>query len=90
MITELREVGDSLALYTEDNLIRQKLKSWKQLLYEVPYTQGKHLIAVDLYFPKTAKRALTRAIKNITGGQLELAGVPDNEHEGTVNQVSGI
>lgn len=67
-ITELSFRGDKLAVYTEDNEIFQKLKTWKQLLYAVPYFQGEKQIAADLYFPKQANKDLLRTLKRLTGG----------------------
>ena len=39
-ITELRQVGVHLALYTEDNAILGRFRHWSQMLYLVPYTQN--------------------------------------------------
>lgn len=65
-ITELSFRGDRLAVYTEDNGIFQKLKPWRQLLYAVPYFQGKKQVAADLYFPKQAKKDLLRTLRKLT------------------------
>ena len=61
--TELSIRGPNLVLYTEDTEIWQRFKCWQQLIYLVPYNQGKDLIAVDLHFPKSAKNALLRALE---------------------------
>lgn len=62
--TELRTMGDRLVLYTEDNIILIRFRSWEQLLYWVPYSKGGQLIAADLYFPKSAQKSLLRALSN--------------------------
>ena len=65
---ELRSL-DKLTLYTEDNKVLNRFRHWSQLIYLVPYTQEqgeKHpvevLVAADLYFPKSAKNQLLKAL----------------------------
>ncbi len=70
-LTTLELRGDKFALYTEDNKVCNRFRHWSQLLYLVPYTQEQGLkypvevaIAYDLFFPKSAKNQLIRALKN--------------------------
>jgi len=67
-VTELRKAFDQVILYTEDNELYQKFKQWKQLLFFQPYYREvkghDKLIAVDLYFPKSALKQLMRALTN--------------------------
>lgn len=67
-ITELRDMGDKLALYTEDNSVLHRFRFWKQLIYLVPYnrqdTRGKeHFVGADLFFPKLALKQLIRELR---------------------------
>jgi hypothetical protein len=64
-ITMLERRGPNLCLHTEDNEVWRRFREWKQLLFDVPYHQGDitgPLVAVDLYFPLTAKKALLKAL----------------------------
>lgn len=61
-ITELRKSGDNLVLYTESNEVYKRFKTWKDLIQKATYTLNKDLIAVDLYFPRSARKALIRAL----------------------------
>ena len=61
-ITELRITGDKLVLYTESNELYKRLKLWKQIIHWTKYTKGASLVGVDLYFPKSARKALLRAL----------------------------
>lgn len=66
-ITELRASGDRLVLYTESNELYKKFKDWKGLIQVAPYTSGKNLVGVDLYFPREARKALIRALTSKEG-----------------------
>ena len=61
-ITELRQAGDNLVLYTEDSSALTKFRLWSQMLCLVPYTQDDKVVGADLYFPKSAKKQLLRAL----------------------------
>lgn len=61
-IVELSIRGNKLALYTEDNEVWQRFREWSLMIYQVKYTRGNNLTAVDLYFPLGAKKRLLRAL----------------------------
>lgn len=80
-ITELRMAGDRLVLYTEDTEVFRRFRQWTQLITAVPYHQehlfdGKRtLVAVDLYFPKTARQQLVKALNDGRVGNRRKTGV---------------
>ena len=68
MVAELREMGNELALYTDDNRLYRRFSGWSCTIFKVPYTQGGKLIAVDIYFDRKFKSTVSRVIN----GQLVL------------------
>ena len=68
MVAELRNVGDKLALYTDENWVYQQLYKRTYTLYGVPYTHQGKTIAVDIYLD----RKVRSTIKQLLGGQLLL------------------
>jgi len=68
MVTELRGMGNRLALYTDDDRVYKYLHKRTCTISKVPYTQNGRLIAVDLYFDKKVRRTVTRVLN----GQLML------------------
>jgi len=62
-------MDDKLALFTESTDILARFMKWTQLMSIIPYLQvypkGNPTIkAYDLYFPKSAKKQLIRALNN--------------------------
>ena len=68
MVAELRNMGDKLALYTDENWVYRQLHKRTYTLYGVPYTHEGKLVAVDLYFD----RKVRSTIKRVLSGQLML------------------
>jgi hypothetical protein len=65
MVTELRNMKDSLALHTDATAIERKLKKLKSYIYSVPYYNahtGK-IIGVDMYFDRSARLTLKKLVK---------------------------
>ena len=69
---QIREVGNTIALYSDDPGVISRLKTWKQLIKTVPYTQNNVMVGADLYFPLHTKNDLARFIKKLNDKQLEL------------------
>jgi len=68
MVTEVRRLGNILALYTDDARVYEQFHKRKYTLREVTYFKGGKRVAVDLYFDRRFRRSLVRVIK----GQLML------------------
>ena len=66
MATELRRIGNRLALYTDDNAVYERLSRWKATLNRVPYQQGRRIVAVDLYFEPWARKTVKRVLRGQT------------------------
>ena len=66
--TELRLAGSRLVLYTDDQATWDRFVKWRQCQDQVRYTQCRLfdrkeiLIAVDMYFPLSARRQLLAAL----------------------------
>ena len=68
MVAELRNMGDKLALYTDDNRLYRQLSKRSYALYGVPYTRAGKMVAVDLYLDRKARGT----IKRVLSGQMLL------------------
>lgn len=68
MTTELRTIGDRLALYTDDDGFYRRLREGLPPLYKIPYYRRGKMVGVDLYFDKKQKGTVARVMK----GQLLL------------------
>lgn len=70
-VTELRDAGNKLILYTESKEVYRQFKDWKYCFNFVVYTQlgllkqKSKIVAWDLDFDKQGKRALLRALNNL-------------------------
>jgi len=67
--TELELRGNRLCLFTKDDKIFRRFKAWKQMVLLVPYYRGyftghRQLVAADLYFPKSARKQLLKALND--------------------------
>lgn len=65
MITELRNMKDSLALHTDATLIERKLKKLKSYIYSVPYydSHSGKIVGVDMYFDRSARSTLKKLVE---------------------------
>ncbi len=68
MVAELRNMGNRLALYTDDDRVYQYLHKWTCTMFRVPYTRDGKLVAADLYFDRKARSTVDRVLD----GQLML------------------
>ena len=69
MTTELRDCGDNVVVYTNEQQAAMKLRDRKSLIQPVPYTQFQQrrgtdvLVGWDFYFPRREKRVLLRGLR---------------------------
>ena len=68
MVAELRNMGDKLALYTDDDRLFRQLKKQNYTFYGIPYTNQGKTVAVDLYLDRKARKTVTKVLQ----GQLLL------------------
>ena len=66
MVTELRDMKNTLALHTDTTLVERKLKKLKSYIYSVPYYDSYNgkIIGVDMFFDKSARYTLRKLVKS--------------------------
>lgn len=66
MATELRDMKNTLALYTDMTPVERRLKKLKTYIYSVPYYDSHNgkIIGVDMYFDKSARNTLQKLVRS--------------------------
>ena len=73
---EIRNFGDkrTIVLYTDENKVYQKYRDLKKVIKVIPYTQTQTIkkeqkevmVGADIYFPKTSKNWLIKAVGKVS------------------------
>ncbi len=68
MVAEIREIGDKLVVYTDDNRLYRIFDKRLRPLFQIPYAQNGKVVGIDFYFDRKFKNTIIQVIK----GQLML------------------